>query len=78
VGFWRLTIPEQHYLAVTMLDAEVNNGGHGQYFLNSSGSEWREALAGLEVIERLNVPPFFGKHSANSVQRARRQIGQSE
>ncbi len=33
-----------------MFDGEVNNGGLSQYFFNSSGDYWREALAGLEAM----------------------------
>jgi len=45
-------------LAVLMYDGEVNNGGLSQYFFNSSGDHWRDALAGLEAMgstERLAV-----------------------
>jgi hypothetical protein len=53
-----LTVPQHHYRAISMLDAEVRNGGFNQYFFNSSGDEWRTALAGLEEIgskERLEI-----------------------
>jgi hypothetical protein len=33
-----------------MCDAEINNGGLAQYFVNSSGDYWREALAGFEAM----------------------------
>lgn len=53
-----LTVPQRHYYAVFMLDAEVCNGGFSQYFFNSSGDDWRDALAGLEAMgskERLAI-----------------------
>ncbi len=53
-----LTIPQQHYNSVARLDGEVCNGGFSQYFFNSSGDDWREALAGLEAMgskERLAI-----------------------
>jgi hypothetical protein len=53
-----LTVPQRHYGAVSMLDAEVRNGGFSQYFFNSSGDNWRDALAGLEAMgskERLAI-----------------------
>jgi hypothetical protein len=53
-----LTVPQRHYSAVFMLDAEVRNGGFSQYFFNSSGDDWRDTLAGLEVMgskERLAI-----------------------
>ncbi len=43
-----LTLVERHLFAVRMLDAEVRNGGFAQYFFNSSGDLWPDALAGLE------------------------------
>ena len=57
-GFSALKPAQKHYLAVLMYDGEVNNGGLSQYFFNSSGDEWRNALAGLEAMgftERLAV-----------------------
>jgi hypothetical protein len=35
---------------VFIYDAEVNNGGHSQYFVNSSGDHWESALDGLKAI----------------------------
>jgi hypothetical protein len=32
------------------LHGEIGNGGFSQYFFNSSGNEWKEALAGLEIL----------------------------
>jgi hypothetical protein len=46
-----LSPPQRNYSAVFMLDAEVRNGGFSQYFFNSSGDEWRAALAGLEAMQ---------------------------
>ncbi len=33
-----------------LYDAEVQNGGHSQYFLNSAGRRWRETLDALTVL----------------------------
>jgi hypothetical protein len=49
-GFSGLSTPQKYYSAVIGLDGEVNNGGHSQYFVNSSGDEWREARQGLEAM----------------------------
>ncbi|MFM8476071.1 MAG: DUF4375 domain-containing protein [Planctomycetaceae bacterium] len=49
-GFDKLTTPQQHYYSVLMYDAEVNNGGHSQYFVNPSGEHWKEAVAGLKAL----------------------------
>ncbi len=50
VGFDRLSAVQKHYLAVSIYDAEVRNGGHDQYFVNSSGNLWKFALEGLKAI----------------------------
>lgn len=40
---------EQRYLnAICWYFAEVNNGGHHQFFYNSTGIVWEDALAGLQ------------------------------
>jgi HEAT repeat protein len=49
-GLAALTAAQRHYNAVLIFDAEVNNGGLSQYFFNSSGDEWKAALAGLEAM----------------------------
>jgi HEAT repeat protein len=50
VGFDRLSAFQKHYLAVSIYDAEVRNGGHSQYFVNPSGDLWKFALEGLKAI----------------------------
>ncbi|ACG73323.1 hypothetical protein AnaeK_2095 [Anaeromyxobacter sp. K] len=50
VGFDELSPSEAALLDVWALEAEVNNGGFDQYFLNASGDRARGALAGLELI----------------------------
>jgi HEAT repeat protein len=49
-GFDYLIPHLKHYYAVFIYDAEVKNGGHSQYFVNSSGNQWRSALEGLNAI----------------------------
>lgn len=49
-GFDQLTRPQQLYFAVSIYDSEVNNGGHAQYFVSSSGDHWRSALEGMTEI----------------------------
>ena len=49
-GYDSLPDHQRYYSAVFMCDAEINNGGLAQYFVNSSGDHWRDALAGLEAI----------------------------
>jgi len=41
----------QRYLfAVIWYMAEVNNGGHDQFYFNSTGIVWKDALAGFKVL----------------------------
>lgn len=46
----RLTPPERVFRCVWELEAEVNNGGFSQYFLNSSGRHAPDAPAALRAI----------------------------
>lgn len=50
LGFDGMSSPQQHYMAVYLCNAEVNNGGFSVYFVNSSAESWREALAGYRAI----------------------------
>ncbi|MCP5532695.1 MAG: DUF4375 domain-containing protein [Akkermansiaceae bacterium] len=57
-GYDSLSDHQRYYSAVFMCDAEIDNGGLAQYFVNSSGDNWRDALAGLEAMgstDRLGV-----------------------
>lgn len=49
-GWDGLSIEQQHYYAVLVYNGEVNNGGHSQYFVNSSGDNHKIALAGLNAM----------------------------
>ena len=42
--------PMRLLFAVDSYIAEVYNGGHDQFFFNSTGVVWKDALEGLEVI----------------------------
>jgi hypothetical protein len=55
VRFWRadyaqLSPPEQVFLVIWELEAQVNNGGFEQYFLNSSGRLASHAAEALRTI----------------------------
>ena len=63
--FAELSEPERVFVAIWTLEADVNNGGFDQYFLNSSGDHaWfapralraigAETMAG--IVERANAP----------------------
>jgi len=41
----------RHYFAVGLLEGEVYNGGFDQFFWNSSGDYYSDAVAGLKVLE---------------------------
>jgi len=49
-GFSGLSADEKIYYAVSILDGEVHNGGFHQFFWNSSGGMYREAVSGLEIL----------------------------
>lgn len=57
-GYESLSIHQRYFNSVFICDAEINNGGLSQYFVNSSGDHWRDAVAGLEAMgssERLEI-----------------------
>lgn len=57
-GSEALSQHQKLYSAVFMCDAEINNGGLAQYFVNSSGDRWRDAVAGFKAMgckERLDL-----------------------
>ncbi len=49
-GWNSLTDAEKHICAIEELDGEVNNGGFAQYYFNSGGNHWKDALNGLAAI----------------------------
>jgi hypothetical protein len=67
------------YFAVCLLEGEVYNGGFHQYFNNSSGSYYADALRGLEEIgaedcRRILLAAkqvVFGEHDVPDTQAAR-------
>jgi hypothetical protein len=44
------TDPQRFVYALIWYQSEVNNGGHGQFFDNSTGIVWEDALRGAELI----------------------------
>jgi hypothetical protein len=44
------SVEQRAALAAYWYQAEVNNGGHWQFFLNSTGVVWRHALEGLTQL----------------------------
>jgi len=49
-GFAAMTKPQRYYHAIEDYRDEVNNGGHSQYFYNSSGDIYETAIEGLRAI----------------------------
>lgn len=45
-----MTIAQRRLLAIYWYDSEVCNGGHDQFFCNSTGIVWKDALEGLRMI----------------------------
>lgn len=54
-GYGGLSRPEQLYFAVCCLDGEAYNGGLEQFFLNESGSRYRDALEALRLLGAANT-----------------------
>ncbi len=53
---------EQRFVfAVIWYDSEVNNGGHDQFFFNSTGIVWKDALDGLKSIGAIERAENFQK-----------------
>lgn len=48
--FDELTVPERVFVAIWMLEADVNNGGFDQYYLNSAGDHAWFAPEALRAI----------------------------
>ena len=78
-GYGSLSENQRLYRAVFLCDDEINNGGLAQFFGNSSGDRWRDALAGFKAMgfeERLAVLTeaiaIFGSNGPSEDQRVRK------
>jgi hypothetical protein len=49
-GLKRFSANQKYVFAIQWYLAEVNNGGHDQFFTNSTGIVWKDALDGFEKI----------------------------
>jgi len=49
-GYASLNEKQRNWVAVEELDDEVNNGGWSQYFFNSAGDDWPDAVKGLQAM----------------------------
>lgn len=59
-------IPEKvvNLFAVHWAHAEIENGGHGQYFFNSTGTSWQEAVRGFDAIGMPEVADILRRAGA--------------
>lgn len=44
------SLPQRYVFAIQWYSAEVNNGGHCQFYDNATGIVWEDALKGFETI----------------------------
>jgi hypothetical protein len=51
----RWSKPQRLVMAMHLYLSEVNNGGHDQFFWNSSGLAWSDAAAGFRAVKCANV-----------------------
>ncbi len=56
--------PQRLVWAVLWHHSEVCNGGHDQFFYNSTGMVWPEALEGLEAIGRADLAAILREAAA--------------
>ena len=45
----QFTLEQRYIFAIALYTAEVNNGGHDQFYFNSSGIVWEDAMRGFEA-----------------------------
>ena len=60
------TTPQRYVFAIQWYSAEVNNGGHVQFYDNSTGIVWEDALKGFEAIGAFRNVEII-KESANRI-----------
>jgi hypothetical protein len=51
----RFSEPQRLFTAIAWYRTEVNNGGHDQFFYNSAGIVWPDALAGFRAVGALDA-----------------------
>ncbi|EEH63495.1 hypothetical protein HMPREF0044_1419 [Gleimia coleocanis DSM 15436] len=57
----RFTLEQRYLLAMTWYFAEVNNGGHDQFFYNSAGVVWQDTLNGFKHFGMFDYAGNFQK-----------------
>lgn len=57
----RFTDSQRKIFALYWYDAEVKNGGHDQFFFNSTGIVWKDAYEGFKMIGAAQLADNFKK-----------------
>lgn len=57
----RFTQGQRRMFALVWYDSEVSNGGHEQFFGNSTGIVWKDALEGMRMIQADSIADNFQK-----------------
>ena len=52
---------QRRILALMWYDSEVSNGGHEQFFGNSTGIVWKDAIEGMHMIGAQKIAENFQK-----------------
>ncbi|HHY81468.1 MAG TPA: DMP19 family protein [Clostridiales bacterium] len=60
----KYSLPQRYIFAIQWYAAEVKNGGHDQFYYNSTGIVWKDALAGFKEIGHEEAYEIL-KESAN-------------
>ncbi|RRD93609.1 DUF4375 domain-containing protein [Clostridiales bacterium COT073_COT-073] len=55
------TLEQRYLLAITWYFMEVNNGGHHQFFFNSTGIVWEDAINGFQLFDMKEYANNFMK-----------------
>lgn len=58
------SLPQRYVFAIEWYISEVNNGGHDQFYFNSTGIVWKDALEGFKEINH-TIAYNILKESAN-------------
>ena len=58
------SLPQRYVFAIEWYMAEVNNGGHDQFYWNSTGIVWEDAMNGFQAI-KAQINYEIIKESAN-------------
>jgi hypothetical protein len=50
----KFSVPQKYVHAIMWYSYEVNNGGHDQFYFNSTGIVWEDALNGLKEVDQID------------------------